>query len=82
MKSDPVSKPKTASARAPAAVLLQTIGPEEAGQRLDNYLLRWAKGVPKSHVYRIIRSGEVRVNKKRAEPTTGPHTALHARFEE
>ena len=70
MKSDPVSKPKTASARAPAAVLLQTIGPEEAGQRLDNYLLRWAKGVPKSHVYRIIRSGEVRVNKKRAEPTT------------
>jgi len=32
--------------------------------------LRWAKGVPKSHVYRIIRSGEVRINKKRAEPTT------------
>ena len=66
MKSDPVSTPKS----APAAVQLQTIGPEEAGQRLDNYLLRWAKGVPKSHVYRIIRSGEVRVNKKRAEPTT------------
>ena len=65
MKSDPVSKPKAAP-----AVHLQTIGPEEAGQRLDNYLLRWAKGVPKSHVYRIIRSGEVRVNKKRAEPTT------------
>ncbi len=37
---------------------------------MDNYILRWAKGVPKSHVYRIIRSGEVRVNKKRAEPTT------------
>lgn len=52
------------------AVVLQTIGPNEAGQRLDNFLLRWAKGVPKSHVYRIIRSGEVRVNKKRAEPTT------------
>jgi len=66
MKSDPVSTPKS----VPAAVQLQTIGPEEAGQRLDNYLLRWAKGVPKSHVYRIIRSGEVRVNKKRAEPTT------------
>jgi len=66
MKSDPLSKPKS----APAAVHLQNIGPEEAGQRLDNYLLRWAKGVPKSHVYRIIRSGEVRVNKKRAEPTT------------
>ena len=70
MKPEPISKsvnPKTAT---PAAVLMQTIGPEEAGQRLDNYLLRWAKGVPKSHVYRIIRSGEVRVNKKRAEPTT------------
>ena len=40
---------------------------EEAGQRLDNYLLRICKGVPKSHVYRILRSGEVRVNKKRAD---------------
>jgi 23S rRNA pseudouridine955/2504/2580 synthase len=70
MKSDPILTPKPVSARTPATVLLQTIGPEEAGQRLDNYLLRWAKGVPKSHVYRIIRSGEVRVNKKRAEPTT------------
>ena len=68
MKSEPISKPL--KVKTPAAVHLQTIGPEEAGQRLDNYLLRWAKGVPKSHVYRIIRSGEVRVNKKRAEPTT------------
>ena len=70
MKSDPVSAPTKAKTSPPVAVHLQTIGPEEAGQRLDNYLLRWAKGVPKSHVYRIIRSGEVRVNKKRAEPTT------------
>ena len=70
MKSDPVSKPSKPIAPIGASVHLQTIGPEEAGQRLDNYLLRWAKGVPKSHVYRIIRSGEVRVNKKRAEPTT------------
>ncbi|HET7776831.1 MAG TPA: RluA family pseudouridine synthase, partial [Azospira sp.] len=36
-------------------------------QRLDNYLLRVCKGVPKSHIYRILRSGEVRVNSKRAE---------------
>ena len=36
-----------------------------AGQRLDNFLLRVAKGVPKSHIYRIVRSGEVRVNKGR-----------------
>ena len=39
---------------------------EAAGQRLDNFLLRQLKGVPKTHVYRIIRSGEVRINKGRA----------------
>ena len=39
---------------------------ESAGQRLDNFLIRHLKGVPKTHVYRIIRSGEVRVNKGRA----------------
>jgi len=44
-----------------------TIGTEEAGQRLDNYLLRHAKGVPKSHIYRIVRGGEVRVNGQRSE---------------
>jgi 23S rRNA pseudouridine955/2504/2580 synthase len=38
---------------------------DHAGQRLDNFLIRLAKGVPKSHVYRIVRSGEVRVNKGR-----------------
>ena len=37
-----------------------------AGQRLDNFLIRLLKGVPKSHIHRIIRGGEVRVNKKRA----------------
>ena len=44
------------------------LGSEEAGQRLDNYLLKILKGVPKSHIHRIIRAGEVRVNKKRAKP--------------
>ncbi len=39
---------------------------ESAGQRLDNVLLRLLKGVPKTHIYRIIRSGEVRLNKGRA----------------
>lgn len=43
------------------------INENEEGQRLDNYLMRILKGVPKSHIYRIIRSGEVRVNKKRAK---------------
>ena len=40
------------------------------GQRLDNFLFVHLKGVPRSRIYRIIRAGEVRVNKKRAKPTT------------
>jgi 23S rRNA pseudouridine955/2504/2580 synthase len=47
------------------SVIYLTIREEEAGQRLDNYLFRHCKGVPKSHLYRILRSGEVRVNKGR-----------------
>lgn len=39
---------------------------DSAGQRLDNFLMRQLKGVPKTHIYRIIRSGEVRLNKGRA----------------
>lgn len=46
------------------------ISAEEEGQRLDNYLLRVLKGVPKSHIYRIIRGGEVRINKKRAQASS------------
>jgi len=51
---------------ASAEVQFLTVGEESAGQRLDNFLIRVLKGVPKTHVYRIIRSGEVRVNKGRA----------------
>jgi 23S rRNA pseudouridine955/2504/2580 synthase len=47
-----------------------TVDEESAGQRLDNFLIRHLKGVPKTHVYRIIRSGEVRVNKGRASADT------------
>lgn len=46
------------------------IGVNDAGMRVDNYLMRQLKKVPKSHVYRIIRSGEVRVNRRRAKPGT------------
>lgn len=46
------------------------INAEEEGQRLDNYLMRILKGVPKSHIYRIIRGGEVRINKKRAQASS------------
>ncbi|UGQ49269.1 RluA family pseudouridine synthase [Massilia endophytica] len=62
---------QAAVATSPTKVLPQaqfvTIGEEEAGQRIDNYLLRVCKGVPKSHIYRILRSGEVRVNKGRID---------------
>jgi len=48
---------------------LVTIAEEEANQRIDNFLLRICKGVPKSHIYRVLRSGEVRVNKGRIDQT-------------
>ena len=48
-----------------------TVGEDFAGQRLDNFLIRELKGVPKTHVYRIIRSGEVRVNKLTTAHNTG-----------
>jgi 23S rRNA pseudouridine955/2504/2580 synthase len=44
------------------------VGEEAAAQRVDNYLTRLLKGVPKSHIYRILRSGEVRVNSSRVAP--------------
>ena len=60
--SDPGS-----TADHPTVVFLEA-GSEHAGQRLDNFLLARLKGVPKSRIYRIIRKGEVRVNRKRAKP--------------
>ena len=47
-----------------------TVDADLAGQRLDNFLMRQLKGVPKTHVYRIIRRGEVRLNKGRASADT------------
>jgi 23S rRNA pseudouridine955/2504/2580 synthase len=43
-------------------------GEGDDGQRLDNFLVRVLKGVPRTHVYRLLRKGEVRVNSKRAKP--------------
>lgn len=45
-----------------------TIDDSSSGQRIDNFLMSYFKGVPKSHVYQILRSGQVRVNKKRVKP--------------
>lgn len=50
------------------AVRLLEVRSEEAGQRIDNFLLRHFKGVPKSVIYRILRKGEVRVNRARTRP--------------
>jgi 23S rRNA pseudouridine955/2504/2580 synthase len=55
---------------AAQAVRTLTVDAESTGQRLDNVLLRLLKGVPKTHVYRVIRSGEVRVNSGRAQADT------------
>ncbi len=46
-----------------------TIDEAYAGQRIDNYLVTFLKGVPKSRIYRILRKGEVRINKGRIKPT-------------
>ena len=49
-------------------VRFYTIESDDAGQRIDNFLLKTLKGVPKSMIYRLIRKGEIRVNKKRIKP--------------
>ncbi len=51
-----------------SAVHEVTVGDESSGQRIDNFLLKYLKGVPKSRIYRILRKGEVRVNKGRIKP--------------
>ncbi|HSN20854.1 MAG TPA: RluA family pseudouridine synthase [Usitatibacter sp.] len=55
---------KAAHGAAPSVRWID-VGEDEAGQRIDNYLIARLKGVPKSRIYRILRSGEVRVNSRR-----------------
>lgn len=55
---------------SPPQVTTVVVDEDAVGQRLDNFLMRHLKGVPKTHIYRIIRSGEVRVNKGRAAADT------------
>jgi 23S rRNA pseudouridine955/2504/2580 synthase len=60
----------TAPERLPSlksAVTLRTVTADEAGQRIDNFLMRHFKTVPRSRVYRLMRKGEVRVNRKRVD---------------
>jgi 23S rRNA pseudouridine955/2504/2580 synthase len=55
------------SSRGQVAVSIEEVDEGSAGQRVDNFLLKVLKGVPKSHVYRILRKGEVRVNGRRID---------------
>lgn len=68
-----LSKASNAAKNKPAeprlSVTMLTIDEASVGQRIDNYLSKTLKGVPKSHLYRILRSGEVRVNSKRIDAT-------------
>ena len=66
----PAQGPDPVPVAAAPAVRRLGVDAESAGQRLDNFLLRLLKGVPKTHVYRVIRSGEVRVNGGRASADT------------
>ena len=65
MPSDGKEGPRAAAA-APAVRYIE-VAADEAGQRIDNYLIARLKGVPKSRIYRILRSGEVRINMKRVD---------------
>lgn len=58
----------TVSSEEKPQVRYFTIDSEDSGQRIDNFLLKTLKGVPKSHLYRLMRKGEIRVNKKRIKP--------------
>lgn len=51
----------------PARATIVEVSADYAGQRLDNFLLRELKGVPKTYIYRVVRSGEVRVNSGRVD---------------
>lgn len=65
MKEEIAAPMEPRAAKSP--VILRTITEEEAGQRIDNFLMRHFKSVPRSRVYRLLRKGEVRVNKKRVD---------------
>lgn len=64
----PQAQPQTTESSSAAGVRYVEASAADAGQRVDNFLLRQFRGVPKSHVYRVLRKGEVRINGKRAKP--------------
>lgn len=65
MRTEPKTRPDQAGSDA---VRLVEVSPDQAGRRIDNFLLGELKGVPRTRIYRILRKGEVRVNKGRIKP--------------
>ena len=51
-----------------SAAVTEIIGEDSQGQRIDNFLIKRLKNVPKSHIYQLLRSGQVRLNSKRIGP--------------
>ncbi|MBP6078901.1 MAG: RluA family pseudouridine synthase [Xanthomonadales bacterium] len=63
-------RPPEAEVAPMPSVQILTISEDRDGQRLDNFLFNALKGVPKTHVYRLLRTGQVRINGKRCKPDT------------
>ena len=68
MKTSPENITENTESSSFAQVMMISIDEDQAGQRLDNFLIARLKGVPKSKIYNVIRKGEVRVNKGRIKP--------------
>jgi len=68
MKIPVENTPQTVESTSFAQVMILSIDEDQAGQRLDNFLIARLKGVPRSKIYNVIRKGEVRVNKGRIKP--------------
>ena len=67
-EKDPAIDENSAEPQPGRGVTHVEVTVDDAGTRLDNFLVRQLKDVPRTHVFRLLRKGEVRVNKKRAKP--------------
>lgn len=67
--SDPKNSFDSSESQRLSKTRHERVGHDEEGQRIDNFLIRKCKGVPRSHIYRIIRKGDVRVDGRRIKQT-------------
>ncbi len=65
MSVDSNNAPRVSPSASPRAARVVVVEAADAGQRIDNFLVRHMKGVPRSHLYRVLRTGQVRVNRGR-----------------